>query len=825
MLALSGSFVGGFTAPIWAQPPVSDPQPSLTETEQQSGQPVAPITDVQLQPMSTGLEILLETPAGAATLVQSYTSGRQWTAEITNAQLVLPEGNRFRQDNPTEQIESVTVTPLEGNRIQVVVTGTASTPTGQVFLRQGQGLVVNIQIPAATEPPPPQAEELETIELIVTAEREQEGYYIPEASIGTRTDTPIRDIPQSIQVVPQQLIEDRQVSEIEDILRTATGVTANFASRDVGQAFTIRGFSSPNFFINGIRDSFGVFETANLEQVEILRGPASVLFGQLPPGGVINLITKQPLDEPFYEISGTVGNFDFYRSTADLSGPLNADRSLLYRLNLAVQNSESFVDFVEEDNYLVAPVLTWRISDATTLTLEGEYFNEQNTFEPGLPAIGTILPNPNGNIARETFLGDPSSFFNFRGWRLGYSFEHQFNEDWQLRNTFRVLNIARDSSIAFPANLLEDNRTLERRGSRTLNPFIQSNLVLDTNVVGSFKTGAIQHQLLTGIDLYRQSTLFGGVEFLSFSPVDIFNLVHNQTSSTVTGGIFAEEEFINKGLGIYLQDQVSLAENLIILLGGRFDIVESQEFLDSDFISSQQDQAFSPRLGIVYRPVEPVSLYASYSRSFQQEVGTSVDGQLFEPTQGTQYEVGVKADLSDRLFATLAFFDLTRSNVVTSDPENPIFSIQTGEQQSRGIEFDLAGEILPGWDIAFGYAYTDAKVTKDNDIPEGNRLINVPEHSFSLWTKYEIQDGDFQGLGLGLGLFYVGEREGDLSNTFRLPSYLRTDAAIYYRRNGLRAQVNIENLFDIDYFEAARNRLRVFPGAPLTVRGTIGWTF
>ncbi|WP_316437103.1 TonB-dependent receptor domain-containing protein [Leptolyngbya sp. NK1-12] len=230
---------------------------------------------------------------------------------------------------------------------------------------------------------------------------------------------------------------------------------------------------------------------------------------------------------------------------------------------------------------------------------------------------------------------------------------------------------------------------------------------------------------------------------------------------------------------------------------------------------------------MVYQPIQPISLYASYSRSFTPVTGRSFEGDLFEPERGTQYEVGVKADVNDRLSATLALYNLTRTNVLTADtrPGVPLgFSIQTGEQRSRGVELTVQGEILPGWNIIAGYAYTDAQLTEDNTLPEGNQLALVPENAVNLWTTYEIQSGDFQGLGVGLGLFFVGERQANLANEFQLPSYLRTDAAIFYRRNQFRAALNFNNLFDITYFENFNGR-GVSYGAPLTVQGTISWQF
>jgi outer membrane receptor protein involved in Fe transport len=230
---------------------------------------------------------------------------------------------------------------------------------------------------------------------------------------------------------------------------------------------------------------------------------------------------------------------------------------------------------------------------------------------------------------------------------------------------------------------------------------------------------------------------------------------------------------------------------------------------------------------LVYQPSKQVALYTSFSRSFVQEAGFSLDGETFEPTRGTQYEIGVKTDLlENRLSATLAAYYLTKTNVTTPDPIDPDFSIQTGEQRSQGIELDVNGEILPGWNVTAAYAFTDAEVTEDNSIPEGNRLTNVPENQASIWTTYELQQGSLAGLGFGLGLFYVGEREGDLDNSFQLDDYLRTDAALYYRRDHLNAAINFRNLFNVDYFRASdEGDLFLFRGKPFTIVGSISWEF
>ncbi|MEH2277489.1 MAG: TonB-dependent siderophore receptor [Nostoc sp.] len=283
-------------------------------------------------------------------------------------------------------------------------------------------------------------------------------------------------------------------------------------------------------------------------------------------------------------------------------------------------------------------------------------------------------------------------------------------------------------------------------------------------------------------------------------------------------------------LGVYAQDFISIGDKVKILLGGRFDIAAASQKDRINGVSlDQENSAFSPRVGVVYQPIAPISLYASYSRSFQPARASSRNGDSkpFEPTIGEQFEVGVKSEFLDgRLAATLAAYQLTKQNIVVTDPNNPRFSLQVGEQRSRGIEFDVAGQILPGWNIIASYTYIDPEITEDTrPAYKGDQPISVPRNSASLWTTYEIQTGSWKGFGFGGGLFFVGDRQGDLPNTFTLPSYVRTDAVIYYRRDNWRVGLNIKNLFDVNYFESSNSRYGVFPGAPLTVLGTVSWQF
>ncbi|MBW4619173.1 MAG: TonB-dependent siderophore receptor [Cyanosarcina radialis HA8281-LM2] len=800
------------------------PQAATTVKEwlAQTEAAIARITAVKLNPTPQGLQVTLETAEGKTLQATTRQEGNTLIAEIPNAVLKLPDGQAFRSDNPASGIQSVTVTTLEGNRVQLAIAGINAIPTGQI-VPAASGLVLNAELVAQQE---------EELEVVVTGEQE-EGYRVPNTSVGTRTDTPLRDIPQSIQVVPPQVLRDRNARRITDGLENVSGVTAiGYGAESSREYFTIRGFESYGALVNGLPDSQiandGGF--ANVERLEVLKGPASVLYGDSGSGGIggtINFVTKKPLRDPFYEISATIGSFNDYQGAIDFSGPLNDSKTSLYRLNALYRNVETFVDFNSATQLSIAPSFSFSLGKNTDLIIEGDYNRvaREGNQPDGVPAIGSVLPNPNGKVRRSLSLSGPQPADTIITGRVGYALEHRFNDDWKLRNAFRYTFYDNSEQFEiYPTGLAEDNRTLNREGFFSSGSPSKT-YFLDTNLLGKFSTGSIEHQILFGFSLNR-NTSDGSSESVPAAPLDIFNPVYDQTVFP-TGVSTFDSSTTRDTLGIYIQDQIALAQNLKLLIGGRVDIFEERT---TDRLAntetSQSDTAFSPRVGIVYQPIPAISLYVSYSKAFTPTIGISASGESFQPGRGTQYEVGIKADLTSRLSTTLAFYDLTRTNVTTNDPDNLGFSVQTGEQRSRGIELDISGEILPGWNIIAGYAYNDARVTKDNDIPVGNRLFSAPEHSFNLWTTYRIQQGDLRGLGFGLGFYYVGEVAADLANTVELPSFFRTDVAIFYERDRFRAALNFRNLFDVEYYtSAAGSGTFVNPGSPFTVQGTISWKF
>lgn len=807
-----------------ATTPQHGPATTVTEWMAQIEASLVQVTGVQVEATETGLSVLLETAEGTLPTPTTTVTGNALTATIPNAVLSLPEGETFEALNPAVGIDRVSVVGLPGDQVQVEIVGTEVPPTAEVTA-SASGLTFAV-IPGVVDT----AQEDAEVEITVTAEQVGSEYVVPDASSTLRTDIPIFDTPASVQVVPQKVIKDQGATSVRDITRNVSGVNFAESSGNRNEQFIIRGFVAENgIFRNGFReDTFSTrtqTELANIDRVEVLKGPASILFGRSDPAGIVNFVTKKPSREPFYEIGFTAGSFDFYRPTLDSSGPLTQDGNLAYRLNASYENAGSFRNGVNSERFFVAPTLSWQLTDDTDLTLEFSYLNDTQPVDRGLVVLSN---NKVADIPFSTFLGDPDISANFEETRTELALNHRFSDNLSLRTLLRYSTATEThagvtSQIDFGAESEDDQNfpTIENNDNRS---FFET-FTIQSDLTAKFNTGSLEHTVLFGVEYFTgfQSFL---IEQRSTGIIDIFNASAFEPTDEPFD-LIAEGEFTTESFGIFLQDQIAILDNLKLVIGGRFDTVDTAEedFIGDEVFEANGD-AFTPRFGIIYQPIEPVSLYASFSQSFFPSFGTSVDGEPFEPTRGTIFEIGVKTEIiKDKLFSTLALYDTTQTNVATADPDNAGFEIQTGKQNSQGIELDLQGEILPGWNIFAGYAYADAKVTEDNDIPIGNRLTNVPEHKFNLWTTYTLQEGALSGLGFGAGVFYVGERAGDLDNSFFVDDYVRVDAAIYYERDNYRFALNFKNLFDADFIEGTGGRVELQPGAPFTVLGTVSWRF
>ncbi|MGQ0591200.1 MAG: TonB-dependent siderophore receptor [Gammaproteobacteria bacterium] len=609
----------------------------------------------------------------------------------------------------------------------------------------------------------------------------------------------------------------------------------------------MRGFdtSVSGVFRNGFRPASGqgIPGIANVERIEILKGPAAVLYGRIEPGGLINLVSKRPLFSPYYSIQQQFGSYDFYRTTVDTAGPL-LDSSLAYRFNFEYLDKNSFRDFVSTERILVAPSLTWRPREDTEVNLLVEYSHVDDSEDQGIPAIGNRpAPLP---ISR-SLVGSNNTQTSDNIY-LYLTASHQLNEAWTVRGGFSGYWNDFTYDYLFHDSLLDDNRTL----SLLPVPFDTQErgyaVYLDTT--GRFETFGATHDVLLGADYYlaekNEPTWFGDLIPQDIFNPRVFNFDYAALRATNPTNFVAGDEWV----GIYFQDQITLWDKVHVLGGGRYDWAGrrsgSSTISLADAEASEDtrtDRKFSPRVGLLYQPWSWLSLYGNYVESLGRNNGRDSTGRRRDPQLATQYEVGAKTEFFDsRLSATLAFYHLTKENLPAADlsTPDPFDSVTIGEARSQGIEFDVIGQITDRLNVIGSYAYMDAEITKDPQQDEagnpllgneGHQLPGAPRHSGSLWAKYALIP---ERLDVGAGVFAAGQRQGDFQNTVQLPGYVRLDAyAAYHWKLGptrMTAQVNINNLLDKEYFVAANQfsgnpRAAIAPGEPLTVLGSIRLEF
>jgi iron complex outermembrane receptor protein len=648
------------------------------------------------------------------------------------------------------------------------------------------------------------------------------------ASTATKTDTPIMETPVSIQVVPQQVLKDQQAYRIQDAVKNVSGVQQRFSTGG-NDRFIVRGFDLGEIqYRNGIRLSNLNFDLANVQQVEVLKGPASVLYGRTEPGGLINIVTKRPLSQPYYSIEQRFGSYDYYRTQLDATGSITKDGSLLYGFDLSYLNSDSFRDFISSERIFVAPSLSWRPSEDTEVNLTLEYLNYEFGYDSGIPALGKrVAPIPISRNFGQPGLGLTDIQENTL---VDFNWSHRFSDNWKFRNgvlwshsNFRFNDIYASSGASIIDNRVNREAWFGHADADLHTVYATLN--------GKFDTWGVAHDVLVGGEYYyfERSELDRVVRAIDtidiFNPVYTFIDVDKQILSQTPNTKIVQDD---SWFGIYFQDQLTLWNDLHIMGGGRYDwatVTSGYGNPDGFNAETLRDSKFSPRVGVDYRPVEWLSLYGHWVESFGTNNGRSSTGKPFQPQTAAQYEGGVKTEFFDgRLTASVAYFHLTKNNLVTNDPNDRRFQVAIGEARSRGVEVDIAGQIIDGLSLITTYAYTDTEVTKDFSGRRGKRLPYVPLHSGSIWLKYDFQQEPLDGLSVGGGVYLADRRFGDVDNSFYDPGYARVDLYAAYRyRIGpthLTAQVNLNNVTDTEYF-IMRSRANNQPAEPLTVLGSL----
>ncbi|MDD5033687.1 MAG: TonB-dependent receptor [Methylococcaceae bacterium] len=673
-------------------------------------------------------------------------------------------------------------------------------------------------------------------------------YAVPNATTATKTDTPIMETPLSIQVVPKVVLDDQQAVSLKDGLQNVSGVQWSPVEGNLYENFVLRGFDAGNSIArNGIRDTALATDLANIERLEVLKGPASILYGRIEPGGLINRVTKQPLFLPYYSLQQQFGSFDLYRTTVDATGPINQE--LAYRFNLAYQSNNSFRDFVDNDRIFLAPSLTWRPTDRTELGLTLEYQYDKLRWDDGIPAIG----NRPANVPISRYLGDPISKDTQEKELVDFHWSHEFNKDWKINQRFVASLVTYHQFNVLPLGIHNDNRTLDMGlwdSHQERNTYSQN-----INLTGHAETWGAQHTILAGFDFYQFDQ--PGASPTISATIPNFDL-YNSNAGKLDGVAlhYPRNSYGFNGqtwYGIYFQDQVKLWDKLHLLAGGRYDWATvgtaygaATESLAETAAAKKELNVdkFNPRFGIVYQPWSWASLYANYTESLGANSGRNqATNTPLKPQEAHQYEVGIKNEFFDgRLNSTLAFFEITKKNIAALWPDPTLalqgFGFSIGEARSRGIEYDLSGQLTENWSLIANYAYTDAIITKGiNDgtgpapqVRRGNRLPLAPKHSANLWIKYELTDGALKGLSFGTGARIVSQRQGDVQNDFQLPGYVTWNAMMGYKYklgdSTLTAQLNAYNLLDKRYYAGTdlvdgATRVNIIPGAPINFMGSV----
>lgn len=628
-----------------------------------------------------------------------------------------------------------------------------------------------------------------------------DGYRADTAVTATKTDTPIGETPQAITVVTRERMTDQGALNVQDALGYAAGVRSDAYGLDSRtDSVLIRG-SSPTEYLDGLRSSFNYYtSTARtdpfmLERIEVLRGPASMLFGQGSTAGVVNLVSKRPQAQTRREIGLQLGSFDRRQVNADFTGALSGDGAWLYRLVGVYRDSETQVDQVDDDRRLFAPSLTWRPSEDTSLTLQMTWQQDRSgSTAQFFGWSGLLAPNPNGRVPLDRYIGNPGDHYDTDRTTAGWQFEHRFNENWSLRQSFRAARNKVDyvsvygNPFASPLQPFEDpqQRLLPREGWFAKTDVRMQNI--DQHVEGRFKTGAVDHQMLAGLDAAR----FKQDErqmFATVPAIDIFDPVYAPyTPPPLPAAVKSSQ----RQLGVYLQDQMKIGEHWIVVAGLRHDRVKNGIVGQGDEDSS----ATTKRLGVMFHDWAGWSPYVSYSESFTPLAGSNaVTGARYNPQEGEQIEAGVKFEPAGRdLSFTAATYELREKNRLVSDPSNPNTSIQAGKTQVSGVELEVSGRLTDSFDVTAHYNYLD------ND----QQLEATPRHQAAVWGRQRFSLGGRDGFAAGLGLRYMSAFDSPPAPT--TPSVTLADAMVSYDTGAWRWALNVNNLTDKRYFSICMGR-------------------
>ncbi|CAI1563327.1 ferrichrome porin FhuA [Serratia fonticola] len=655
------------------------------------------------------------------------------------------------------------------------------------------------------------------------------------SATGTKTDTPLVKTPQSISVITRQQMDTLQPTSVKEALGFTPGVmVGSRGSSNAYDAVYIRGFGSvnQNEYLNGLKLQGDFFNEASidpyfLERVEVLRGPSSVLYGKSSPGGVVALVSKRPTTEPLREIQFKMGTNNLFQTGFDFSDALDDNGVYSYRLTGLASDADDQQEMAKRKRYTIAPAFSWRPDDRTNLTILSYFQDDPNVGYYGwLPKEGTVENAPYGKLPTNFNEGEASNKFARQQQLIGYSFDHDFNDTFTVRQNLRYSKIHSDQNSIYGVGIQPTNPNMLNRSVSISDEHLNS-FTVDTQGQAKFATGQVDNTLLVGVDYMRMRNDINAY-FGSANPLDLANPQFGDDSKfnlSPTNRLDRQEQ-----TGVYVQEQGEW-NNWILTAGTRYDWAKtSTDDRVNKKTTDQNDRKLSSRVGLNYLFNNGISPYVSYSESFEPQAGATYGGVPFDPSRGKQYEAGVKFMPKDRpVSATLAVFHLTKTNNLTSDPENLFFSVAGGEIRSQGVELEGKAALTANINVLASYTYTDAEYTEDNSF-QGNTPAIIPKHMASLWGDYTFHETALSGLTLGAGVRYTGSTYGDEANTFKVPDYTVWNTVIKYdlaRFNlpGSSVALNVNNLFDKEYVSSCFATYGCFWGAERQVVATATFSF
>ncbi|HFI2519515.1 TPA: ferrichrome porin FhuA [Escherichia coli] len=709
---------------------------------------------------------------------------------------------------------------------------------------------------------------------VTAAPAPQESAWGPAATIaarqsatGTKTDTPIQKVPQSISVVTAEEMALHQPKSVKEALSYTPGVAVGTrGASNTYDYLIIRGFAadgqSQNNYLNGLKLQGNFYNDAvidpyMLERAEIMRGPVSVLYGKSSPGGLLNMVSKRPTTEPLKEVQFKAGTDSLFQTGFDFSDALDDDGVYSYRLTGLARSANAQQKGSEEQRYAIAPAFTWRPDDKTNFTFLSYFQNEPETGYYGwLPKEGTVEPLPNGKRLPTDFNeGAKNNTYSRNEKMIGYSFDHEFNDTFTVRQNLRFAQNKVSQKSVYGYGMCSDPLYTKDQEALKASPCLSipqsqwghtltrqyvidneklENFSVDTQLQSKFATGSVDHTLLTGVDFMRMrndiDSWFGYAG--SVAPSDIYNLDRSDFDFGAHPNPSGPYRVLlkQKQTGLYVQDQAQW-DKVLVTLGGRYDWADQSSFnRDYGNKSERDDKEFTWRGGVNYLFDNGVTPYFSYSESFEPASQTDANGDLFAPSKGKQYEVGVKYVPEDRpIVVTGALYQLTKTNNLMADPNGSLFSVEGGEIRARGVELEAKAALSASVNVVGSYTYTDAEYTTDTTY-KGNTSAQVPKHMASLWADYTFFDGPLSGLTLGTGGRYTGSSYGDPANSFKVGSYTVVDALVRYDlarvgMAGSNVALHVNNLFDREYVASCFNTYGCFWGAERQVVATATFRF